>query len=169
MKFTVDCPPPDFRRIPADELICNSDVYSGVTAIILTVSYRHQEFIRVGYYVHNVLTEDMCEEERSGTSVRELVKLTKRTILTEKPRITRFRINWGPLPLMKEETNKSPQEKQYNSNRSLLGNKMAPSANQEEKQSTQEEKEQSSRSIMRSEGNEVPELESPQRYNDLLI
>ena len=26
MKFTVDCPPPDFKKIPGDELICNINV-----------------------------------------------------------------------------------------------------------------------------------------------
>lgn len=59
MKFNVDCPPPDFNKIPKDELICNAFFYLGVTAIIITISYRNQEFIRVGYYVHNVLNDDL--------------------------------------------------------------------------------------------------------------
>lgn len=59
MKFTVDCPPPDYSKIPRDELICNVIFYLGVTALIITVSYRNQEFIRVGYYVHNVLNEEV--------------------------------------------------------------------------------------------------------------
>ena len=138
-----------------------------MTAIILTVSYRSQEFIRVGYYVHNVLTEEFSEEERSNQSVRELVKHTRRTILTDKPRITKFRINWDRPLTMKEETNNSPKEKVYDSSQSLLANKMG-NANQEEKQSTQEEKEQSSRSIMRSESQEGP-VESPQPVNPPLI
>lgn len=32
-------------------------LYLGVTALIITASYWNQEFIRVGYYVHNQLVE----------------------------------------------------------------------------------------------------------------
>lgn len=56
MKFTVSCPTPDFTKIPIDELISNFVFMLGVTALIITVNYRNQEFLRVGYYVHNILT-----------------------------------------------------------------------------------------------------------------
>ena len=95
MKFTVECPAPDFTKIPRDELVCTSYFILGVTAFIITVSYRNQEFIRIGYYVHNLLTEDLSEEERSNASSQQLICNTRRTILTDKPRITKFRINWG--------------------------------------------------------------------------
>lgn len=125
MKFNVDCPPPDFTKIPKDELICNAFFYLGVTAIIITISYRNQEFIRVGYYVHNVLNDDLSEEEKSKAQPLTLVSHTRRTILTDKPRITKFRINWGDQP-MKEETNNNQMkiERPYDSNNSLLTNKM---------------------------------------------
>jgi len=55
MNFSVDCSPPDYLKIPRDELICKYMCYLGVTAIIITISFKDQEFIRVGYYVHNVL------------------------------------------------------------------------------------------------------------------
>lgn len=127
-----------------------------MTALILTVSYQQQEFIRVGYYVHNVLTEDFPEEERSGSSVNRLVKSIRRTILTDKPRITKFRIRWTE-ETMKEETNNHSPKHIYDFNQSVLGNKMGGGGNgaQEEKQSTQEEKEHSQRSIMRSEANSL--------------
>jgi hypothetical protein len=69
--------------------------YSGVTALIITVSYRKQEFIRVGYYVHNLLNQDVTEEERSSAPIEQLVHNARRTILIDKPRITKFRILWG--------------------------------------------------------------------------
>ena len=95
MKFTVDCPAPDFSKIPKDQLICTFILNLGVTALIITVSYRAQEFIRVGYYVHNVLSEDFPEEDKSNAAPEMLANFIRRTILTDKPRITKFRINWG--------------------------------------------------------------------------
>lgn len=39
MKFSVECPAPDFTKIPPDELICTFLFILGVTAIIITISY----------------------------------------------------------------------------------------------------------------------------------
>lgn len=47
-KFVFQAPPPDISKLPDGELL-------GVTAVLLTCSYRGQEFIRVGYYVNNEL------------------------------------------------------------------------------------------------------------------
>jgi len=38
--------PPNPARIPREDVL-------GVTVVLLTCSYRQQEFIRVGYYVNN--------------------------------------------------------------------------------------------------------------------
>ena len=38
--------PPNAARIPREDVV-------GVTVVLLTCSYRQQEFIRVGYYVNN--------------------------------------------------------------------------------------------------------------------
>jgi len=38
--------PPNHTRIPREDVV-------GVTVVLLTCSYRQQEFIRVGYYVNN--------------------------------------------------------------------------------------------------------------------
>jgi len=46
MLFTVQADPPNPSRIPREDVI-------GVTVVLLTCSYRQQEFIRVGYYVNN--------------------------------------------------------------------------------------------------------------------
>lgn len=64
--------------------------------------------MRVGYYVHNVLLEEQGPIDRDNLSLEELIKNTKRTILNDKPRITKFRVKcWGDQSnsKMKEETN----------------------------------------------------------------
>lgn len=51
LHFTIETNAPDHTKIPSkDDLL-------GVTAIILTVSYRNAEFFRVGYYVYNQYTD----------------------------------------------------------------------------------------------------------------
>jgi histone chaperone ASF1 len=57
LKFDISCSSPDPSKIPRRELLCTPLLILGVTALILTASYRAQEFIRVGYYVHNQLQE----------------------------------------------------------------------------------------------------------------
>ncbi len=95
-----------------------------MTAIIITISYRNQEFIRVGYYVHNVLNDTLPEEERALADTATLIAHTRRTILTDKPRITKFKINWGDTPITHEQSLAMKAEAPYNSNNSLLANKM---------------------------------------------
>lgn len=53
MQFQIEAPPPDSKRIPADELLSNYVIMLEVTAMILSASYQRQEFFRVGYYVYN--------------------------------------------------------------------------------------------------------------------
>jgi hypothetical protein len=77
----------------------------------------------VGYYVHNVINDTLSEEERSNADPATLVAHTRRTILTDKPRITKFRINWGGQSAQ-EERSKMKVEAPYDSNNSLLANKM---------------------------------------------
>ena len=64
----------------------------GVTALLLTCSYNGvQEFFRVGYYVNNAYTDDDLIE--NPPNVPDINKLT-RHILVEKPRVTKFQIDW---------------------------------------------------------------------------
>lgn len=62
-----------------------------MTVILLTASYRDQEFIRVGYYVNNAY-----ESEELRENPPEKVDLTqvRREVLVSKPRVTRFNIKW---------------------------------------------------------------------------
>lgn len=63
----------------------------GVTIVLLTCSYRGQEFVRVGYFINNDYTDPELKEVPPPKPLFD--KLT-RNILATKPRVTRFKINW---------------------------------------------------------------------------
>ena len=66
----------------------------GVTAILLNCSYNgNQEFFRVGYYVNNAYSEEFPDLLENPPSTPDISKLT-RHILTEKPRVTKFQVDW---------------------------------------------------------------------------
>lgn len=44
--FVFQADPPDSSKIPKEDAV-------GVTVLLLTCSYRSNEFIRIGYYVNN--------------------------------------------------------------------------------------------------------------------
>jgi histone chaperone ASF1 len=79
--------PPDIAKIPADDAV-------GVTVILITASYRGQEFVRVGYYVNNEY--DDLELKDNPPSEPQFAKLV-RTIAAEQPRVTKFKVNWDPV------------------------------------------------------------------------
>ncbi|CAO3563264.1 unnamed protein product [Mortierella alpina] len=75
---------------PKPELIPHNDIV-GVTVILITCSYQDKEFVRIGYYVNN----DYLEEELRENPPEEIAyEKLYRSILAEKPRVTRFPINW---------------------------------------------------------------------------
>lgn len=84
MKFDFEADCPDYTKIPKEEVI-------GVTAIILTCSYNNQEFFRVGYYLNNIYND---EELALNPPEDILIDKVYRYILHDKPRITKFNINW---------------------------------------------------------------------------
>ena len=70
-------------KIPPEDVL-------GVAALILTGSYKDQEFGRVGYYQNTEYdNEEMKENPPSKVVVDKLVRN-----ITAKPRVTRFQINW---------------------------------------------------------------------------
>ena len=73
-------------KIPSDDVL-------GVTVVLVTCSYKTKEFIRVGYYVNNSLRDPVPEGEEPPKSVdpKDIV----RTLLADKPRVTRFPIEWS--------------------------------------------------------------------------
>ena len=76
--------PPDTSKIPADDAV-------GVTVVLITASYREQEFVRVGYYVTNEY-EDM--ELRENPPAEPQFNKLIRAIAANEPRVTKFKINW---------------------------------------------------------------------------
>lgn len=53
--FFVQADSPKITKIPKEDAV-------GVTVVLLTCSYRSQEFIRVGYYVNNEYTDPELKE-----------------------------------------------------------------------------------------------------------
>lgn len=82
--FVFQADPPDVTRIPEHDAV-------GVTIILLTCSYRGQEFVRVGYFINNEYSDPELKEMPPAKP--QFDKL-QRNILDTKPRVTRFKINW---------------------------------------------------------------------------
>ena len=78
--------PPDPSKIRDEDII-------GVTVLLLTCSYLGQEFIRVGYYVNNDYDDEQLREEPPP---KVSVDRVQRNILADKPRVTKFPINFHP-------------------------------------------------------------------------
>ncbi|XP_011808789.1 PREDICTED: histone chaperone ASF1B [Colobus angolensis palliatus] len=75
---------------PNPSLIPETDAV-GVTVVLITCTYRGQEFIRVGYYVNN---EYLNPELRENPPMKPDFSQLQRNILASNPRVTRFHINW---------------------------------------------------------------------------
>ncbi|KAI8117278.1 Histone chaperone asf1 [Lucilia cuprina] len=82
--FVFQADPPDVTKIPEPDAV-------GVTIVLLTCSYRGQEFVRVGYFVNNDYADP---EMRENPPPKPLFDKLTRNILATKPRVTRFKINW---------------------------------------------------------------------------
>lgn len=78
--------PPDPSKIREEDII-------GVTVLLLTCSYLSQEFVRVGYYVNNDYEDEQLREEPPP---KVLIDKVQRNILSDKPRVTKFPINFHP-------------------------------------------------------------------------
>ena len=89
--FEFEAAAPSPSKIPPEDLL-------GVTVILLTASYKDQEFIRVGYYVNNAYeTEELRENPPEKVDLTQV----RREVLVSKPRVTRFNIKWddaAPAP-----------------------------------------------------------------------
>ncbi|CAM8886106.1 unnamed protein product [Rhodiola kirilowii] len=85
-RFVFEADPPDPSKIREEDII-------GVTVLLLTCSYMGQEFIRVGYYVNNDYDDEQLREEPPQ---KVLIDKVQRNILADKPRVTKFPINFHP-------------------------------------------------------------------------
>ncbi|XP_078043664.1 uncharacterized protein LOC144473570 [Augochlora pura] len=82
--FVFQADPPDVSRIPVNDAL-------GVTVVLLTCSYRGHEFVRVGYFINNEYND---AELRENPPPQPQFDKVQRNILGDKPRVTRFKINW---------------------------------------------------------------------------
>jgi len=87
-RFVFQADPPNFSALPPGDIV-------GVTIILLTCSYKNQEFLRVGYYVNNEYEDEALREDPPAAPV---IDKLARNILADKPRVTRFPINWDAQP-----------------------------------------------------------------------
>jgi histone chaperone ASF1 len=92
--FTFSAPPPDPSRIPREDAL-------GVAAVILTGSYKDQEFVRVGYYQNTEYDSQEMRDQyaaavQNGTANQMDIIWSRlvRELLADKPRVTRFTIKW---------------------------------------------------------------------------
>jgi len=84
-KFVFQAEAPDPRRIPTHDIL-------GVTVILLSCFYHEKEFIRIGYYVN---TEYDAPELMEVPPEQIMYEKLVRNILVDKPRVTRYQIDWG--------------------------------------------------------------------------
>ncbi|KZO97559.1 histone chaperone [Calocera viscosa TUFC12733] len=82
--FEFEGSPPEPKRIRDEDVL-------GVAAIILTASYRGQEFVRVGYYQNTEYDIPQWNESPPDGPI-QFDRLVRS--LAEKPRVTRFSIKW---------------------------------------------------------------------------
>ena len=84
--FDFEGVPPDPSKIPLEDVF-------GVAALILTGSYKDQEFVRVGYYQNTEYdNEEMKETPPQKIMFDRLVR-----DMNTKPRVTRFQIKWSVM------------------------------------------------------------------------
>eukprot|EP01057_Protomagalhaensia_wolfi_P001183 Protomagalhaensia_wolfi_Nauph_80__1182@NODE_169_length_3347_cov_534_512696_g127_i0_p3_GENE_NODE_169_length_3347_cov_534_512696_g127_i0NODE_169_length_3347_cov_534_512696_g127_i0_p3_ORF_typecomplete_len227_score30_62ASF1_hist_chap/PF04729_13/1_1e55_NODE_169_length_3347_cov_534_512696_g127_i011511831 len=85
LKFTFESDPPDFTKIDPDNTW-------GTTVILLEGTYRNQDFIRIGWYIHNVYIDPSLQDDPPDVPIMEKMV---RYIAVGEPRVTRFSINWS--------------------------------------------------------------------------
>lgn len=108
MHLKINVPLP-FQADPPDPLKIREEDIIGVTVLLLTCSYVGQEFMRVGYYVNNDYEEEQLREEPPA---KLLLDRVQRNILADKPRVTKFPINFHPEPGTSAEQPQQDAEQQ---------------------------------------------------------
>ncbi|KAI8324819.1 histone deposition protein Asf1 [Martensiomyces pterosporus] len=103
-KFVFEADAPQVDKIPKEDLV-------GVTVILLTCSYKEKEFVRIGYYVDNAYADEELAANPPDVPVLDKIY---RSILADKPRVTRFPINWDD-PAKEEQPPVQPSEQEEGS------------------------------------------------------
>lgn len=109
-KFVFEADAADTKRIPDADVL-------GVTVVLLTCSYDGREFVRVGYYVNNEYDSD---ELNADPPAKPIIEKIRRTVLAEKPRVTRFAIKWdseatapAEFPPEQPDADAQPDDEEY--------------------------------------------------------
>lgn len=89
-RFVFQSNPPDPAKLRGEDIM-------GITVILLTCSYNSKEFIRVGYYVNNEYPESE-EQLREEPPEKPILEKLVRNILADKPRVTKFPVEFDPPP-----------------------------------------------------------------------
>jgi histone chaperone ASF1 len=103
-RFIFEAPPPDVKQINEKDLL-------DVTVVLLSCSYNEEEFIRIGYYVSNEYNND----NQNNNETIDPNKIV-RTILADKPRVTRFTIKWDDNKEEKSSNNNNNNNTNNNTN-----------------------------------------------------
>ncbi|GJJ73354.1 histone chaperone ASF1 [Entomortierella parvispora] len=103
-KFIFESPAQKAELIPHGDIV-------GMAVVLITCAYKGKEFVRIGYYVNNDYIEDEMRENPPETIVYD--KLF-RNILANKPRVTRFPINWdNPAEEERPPVQQEPSEEEF--------------------------------------------------------
>ena len=104
MKFVFEGDAPDITKIPENDVI-------GVAAILLCCSYNGKEFFRCGYYLNITYdNEEMNINMPEKINVEHLV----RNMLSDKPRIVKYEIDWEGDNDNKENVNEGTGHFMFN-------------------------------------------------------
>lgn len=68
--FALQAEPPNVNKIPVADAL-------GVTVVLLTCSYRGQEFVRVGYFINNEYSEPEMRENPPSSPLFDKVNQSK--------------------------------------------------------------------------------------------
>jgi len=94
-KFVLSSPAPNPAKIPKEDLV-------GSTVILVTCTYKDQEFLQIGYYVSVEYNDEALR--LTPPAEPQIDKLT-RNMLAEKPRVTLFPIDWRTGSALNYEMN----------------------------------------------------------------
>ncbi|KAH9294016.1 hypothetical protein KI387_023351, partial [Taxus chinensis] len=92
-RFVFQADAPNVEAIPEEDIL-------GVTAILLTCSYKGLEFIRIGYYVNNEYIEQGLLD---APPAKVAIDKVQRLIVDSKPRVTKFPVSFLSMPLKQHQ------------------------------------------------------------------
>jgi histone chaperone ASF1 len=105
-KFVLQADAPDPAQISKEDLL-------GVTVVLVTCSYKEREFVRVGYYVNNEYPGlEPAAPGQDPPPPPHPLEFTQivRTILADRPRVTRFPIPWTNSTEPESSSSNPPSE-----------------------------------------------------------